>query len=1039
MKTSLLTKNSVTIEWQRVDKAEHYNVYWQDACHIQARFKNIAQTSNTSFTLNKATNVPHYFYVAAVVNGLEQSPSAILQTPITQHPSPQLEKLGRGLIGVCTTEGVFLSWRLLITEVWGFNEDAKGLVGVDFDVFKNGKQIATIENSTNYIDKTGTPEDIYSVAPINGDKCDEISPWINGYYDVPLKKPQGGVTPAGEAYDYSANDISIADIDGDGEYELIVKWDSSNAHDVSIKGYTGNNYIDCYKLDGTLLWRIDMGVNIRAGAHYTQFMCYDFNNDGKAEISIKTAPGTSITHYKNNVETTRFITLLKEDMENGVTHDDDYRCSRESYYNHIVNVFENWHSHSQVQNGNWFKTLEECFGIAPKYNYPLSHADAKELTDYFMDVFAVNKSSRNKLREVEGFIYEGPEYLTMLSGEGVELQTIKFPFPREDDGLMWGDYSWTRIEPCNRVDRFLSGVAYLNGVTPSLVVCRGYYTRAAIAAYNFTNVHELLWVADSGYVPMNNPFNDTLKAANGTSETHGAIASQGNHSLSTADVDGDGFMEIIYGGATIDHDGTVLYSTADKMPDGRIVKLGHGDAMHVGKLDPDRAGLQIFNVFEGCEHVPYGYALRDGETGEVLFGQGATTDLGRCMVGDVCPDIRGMQFWVNNVGMWDSTGNLISTDTLGTNMSIKFAADLSTQITDGAEFCDGEEYWGMDGIGVINDYTHGVMLTPKDTMTNNGTKGNPCLVADMFGDFREEILLRTKDSSAIRIYSSTQLTKHKLHTLMHDTQYRCGIAWQNNCYNQPCYPSFCYGSDMSFAQVMPQLCRKPTVFLAGDSTMQSYKDEARPQGGWGEYLLYHLDENAQFNKNTSVFEQQQRYESAKYAIDNCAIAGRSCRCFIEEQRLADIENRIQEGDWLFVQFAHNDASVDRPQRYVPLSEYQSYLMKYINAARAKGATPVLISSIPVLTPKKACAETQHIAEQIPKYAKLMQQLAQEQNITFIDMNTIVSKMLEQNNINSSLYMPDFVHLTEKGANLFASEIAKVVKCLLNTQERWLYN
>lgn len=1019
MKTLQLTKKSVTIQWQSVKNAEGYNVYWHDSCHTQARFKKIAQTKNTSFTLNKSTLKPHYFLIGAILNGKEQIQSDILQTPITHGPQPQLEKLGRGLIALAASEGVFLSWRLFATEVENFSEEKQGMTGANFEVYKNGKLIAQVDNSTNYIDKNGTLADCYCVAAIDGKQCESVKPWQNEYFDISLNKPSGGITLSGEKFEYSANDISVADVDGDGEYEIILKWDPSNAHDVSHKGYTGNCLIDCYKMNGKQLWRIDMGRNIRAGAHYTQPMVYDFNGDGKAEISIKTAPNTSITCYdENGKPTTRYITLLPQDVENGVTHNHDYRCNSESYYNNILKTFLNWHNHQMVKNGTWHKTLEECFGIPVKYSYPLSVLDAKALTDYFIDVFAPLKSERNKLRDVEGFVFEGPEYLTMFSGDGQELETIEFPFLRQDDGLMWGDYSWTRIEPCNRVDRFLSGVAYLDGVRPSLIVCRGYYTRAAVAAYNFDNAHKLLWQADSGFVPMNNPFNDTLRAQDGTSKTHGSLAMQGNHSLSAADVDGDGFMEIIYGAATIDHDGSVLYSTKGEMPDGRIVKLGHGDAMHVGKIDPDRAGLQIFNVFEGCEHVPYGFALRDAENGEVFFGEGANTDLGRCMVGDVCPDVRGMQCWVNNVGMWDLNGNLLRKDTLGTNMSIRFAADLSTQITDGAEFMDGEEFWGMNGTGLINDYTHGIMLTPKDTQTNNGTKGNPCLVADLFGDFREEILLRTKDSTAIRIYTSAALTKHKLPTLMHDTQYRCGIAWQNNCYNQPCYPSYYYGSDMNFAQVMPALNRKTTLHLAGDSTMAQYISESRPQSGWGEWLMQELDNKIEFD------------------VKNYAIGARSAKTFISEGRLAQISDNLKEGDWLLIQFGHNDASRQKPERFVPVHEFSDYLMQFVNVARKKGATPVLLSAIPIL-----CAQTEEakqINQDLPQYRQAMATLAKEQSINFIDMFALVQSTFVEKDFNIELYMPDFVHLTQKGAKLFAAQAAKVIKCLLTSDERRLY-
>ncbi len=466
----------------------------------------------------------------------------------------------------------------------------------------------------------------------------------------------------------------------------------------------------------------------------------------------------------------------------------------------MVELFQGWQDHREVKNGHWPGTLEECFGIPKEYSYPLSREDAGKLVDYFLDVYAPSRSEKNDLRHFEGFIFRGPEYLTMFSGEGDELETIEFPVPREDDGLMWGDYSWFRIEPCNRVDRFLSGVGYLDGERPYLIICRGYYTRATITAYDFfEGKHREYFKVDSGYVTMRNPFARSDEDAElGTDSVYGCIVGQGDHSLSVADVDGDGCHEIIYGAATIDHDGSVLYSSADRMPDGSMQYLGHGDSMHVANINPDKPGLEIFNVFEEGSSVPYGWALRDAETGEVIFGEPANRDLGRCMIGDICPDVRGLQVWA--VGVYDCNGKLLEdVKQPGTNASIRWAADLSTQITDGVDYIHEKH------IGLVADHTHGVMLHPEGTSTNNGTKGNPGLVANIFGDFREQILLRTTDSRAIRIYTPVEVTNHKLFTLLHDTTYRCGVAWQNNCYNQPCYTSFYYGSDMDFKNVLRYL------------------------------------------------------------------------------------------------------------------------------------------------------------------------------------------------------------------------------------------
>lgn len=709
----------------------------------------------------------------------------------------QLEKISRGLVAIKVNNGVFVSWRFFADDAKGASKT--GLTGADFDLYRDGVKIATVTDSTNYLDVEGTLSSKYFIVDtLKREKSNEVGVNAENYFDIPIKKPEGGITPALEVYEYSANDMSVGDVDGDGEYEYFVKWDPSNSHDVSHRGYTGKQYIDCYKFDGTLLWRLDMGVNIRSGAHYTQFMVYDFDGDGKAEMCVKTAPGTKMTIFDKagNVVSEKYVTLPERDIKEGITNDSNFVCSAEDYYDHIVDMFMGWSNHPEVLNGHWPATLEECFGIEEKYNYPLSKEDATALADYFMDVYAPSRSPKNELRKFEGFIYEGPEYLTMFSGDGEELETIDFKFAREDDGLMWGDYAFKRIEPCNRVDRFLSGVAYLDGKRPYVIICRGYYTRTTLVAYDFFDrKFKETWSIDSGYVTMSNPFDDAMAhEEKGTDPVYGVLAGQGNHSLSTADVDGDGCMEIIYGAACIDHDGSVLYSSYGNRVDGVRAKFGHGDAMHVGKFDPSREGFQIFNVFEGASAVPYGFAFRDAKTGEVFFGEPATTDLGRCMVGKIDKDIPGYQFWVKDT--YDCKGNKLDCKLLGTNQRIWYAADLTTQITDGVD------YVGEKHTGIINDNIHGIMLKPEGTLTNNGTKGNPGLVADLFGDYREEIALRLEDSSAIRIYMNTDISEHKLITLMHDTMYRCSVAWQNNCYNQPGYTKFYYGSDMNFEDVL---------------------------------------------------------------------------------------------------------------------------------------------------------------------------------------------------------------------------------------------
>ncbi|OLF16369.1 rhamnogalacturonan lyase [Actinophytocola xanthii] len=725
----------------------------------------------------------------------------------------QLERLDRGLVAATTGDGVFLSWRLLGHEVTGHSE--AGLIGTDFRVYRDGRPVATVTDSTNYLDRAGTAQARYRVVPLADGRerpgAGSATAWPGNHHTLPLRKPADGVTPAGEAYTYRANDMSVGDVDGDGEYEYVVKWDPSNSKDVSQVGYTGPVYIDTYELDGTLRYRIDLGVNVRAGAHYTQFLVYDFDGDGRSELMFKTAPGTRTLTYDadGDVVSERYVTMPAEDVAAGVSHADDYRLSPAGYYEHVVTMFLRWHTHPEVVAGRWPATLEEAFGIEPRYSYPLSRADAEALADHFIDVYAPSRSSRNNLRAFAGFIVDGPEYLTVFDGaNGRELQTVRYKPGRHDDGLMWGDYAMPRIEPANRVDRFLATVAYLDGRRPSAVFARGYYTRSTLVAYAWDGRRlREQWYVDSGWTPMTNPFNDSPHGRDGTDPEFATLTTQGAHSLSSADVDADGRQEIVYGGATIDHDGDLLYSSFDVLPPesgapGTLARLGHGDAMHVTDIDPARPGLELYMVHEGARSAPYGHALRDARTGEVLFGDYSGVDTGRGMVGDVLPEHPGLEVWASSaeaaaedvLGMWTARGEYLGQEVPGTNQSIRWAADMTTQIVNGAATETVEP-------ARIEDWRRGVLLVAEGTLTNNWTKGNPCLVADILGDWREELVVRTDDSTAVRIYLSTEVTDRKLYTLMHDPQYRAEVARQQTTYNQPSHPSFYLASDLDWSRV----------------------------------------------------------------------------------------------------------------------------------------------------------------------------------------------------------------------------------------------
>ncbi len=217
-----------------------------------------------------------------------------------------LEKIGRSLVAVRRSETeIYVGWRLLGTDSpsAAFNLYRSTNNGAAIKI--NSEPIAA---TTDYVDAAAdfTKSNAYFVRPVVNGAEQEISntftlpanALVQQYLTVPLQRPAGGTssqpgsTVGASNYTYNANDATVADLDGDGEYEIILKWDPSNSRDTASAGLSGPVLIDAYKMDGTRLWRIDLGKNIRAGAHYTQYLVYDFDGDGKAELACKTADGT---------------------------------------------------------------------------------------------------------------------------------------------------------------------------------------------------------------------------------------------------------------------------------------------------------------------------------------------------------------------------------------------------------------------------------------------------------------------------------------------------------------------------------------------------------------------------------------------------------------------------------------------------------------------------------------------------------------------------------------------------------------------------
>ncbi|MEV0178907.1 rhamnogalacturonan lyase [Streptomyces sp. NPDC050625] len=580
----------------------------------------------------------------------------------------QVEALDRGVVSVHTDSGNLVSWRWLGTDP----ED------VSFNVYRAGTKVnsAPVTGSTDYFHSGAPAQADYTVrAIVNGvEQADSVHAiqFRTGYKDVPITPPAGGTTPDGVTYTYEANDASVGDLDGDGQLDVVLKWQPTNAKDNSQSGYTGNTVLDGIKLDGTRLWRIDLGRNIRSGAHYTQFQVYDYDGDGRAEVAAKTADGT--------VDGTG----------------------------------------------------------------------------------AVIGSASADHRNSSGYILSGPEYLTMFNGQtGKAMQTVDY-VPARGTVSSWGDSYG------NRVDRFLAGTAYLDGSRPSLIMARGYYTRTVVAAWDWRGgSFTRRWTFDT----------------NSSTNSGKGYDGQGNHQLSVADVDGDGKDEIVYGSMAVDDNGHGLWTT----------KNGHGDALHVGDLEPSRAGLEEFKVDEdGSKPSSW---MADARTGQILWSTPANGDNGRGVSGDIWAGSAGAESWSSRAdGVRDPRGNVVASRKPS---SINFLA-----------------WWDGDPVRELLDDTHidkyGTsadtrLLTASGVHSDNGTKATPALSGDILGDWREEVIWPTTDNKALRIYSTPYETSTRITTLLHDTQYRTALAWQNTAYNQPPHPSFFIGAGMATAP-------RPTVY-----------------------------------------------------------------------------------------------------------------------------------------------------------------------------------------------------------------------------------
>lgn len=703
------TATSVELTWDAVASADHYTIFRHapsgDDEHSDTynnTFFQIGMTEDTSFTDPVLTDKIYEYYVIAVGSRdgstIEVSdPSETVTNTIAGSPEsgaavPAENYSDRALVAVKAETGVLVSWRL-------YEADSSQIT---FTLKRNGETVYT-GPKTNYMDLAGKAGDNYTLTASEGVSTggESTVAWAREYQEFTLQAPADQTMPDGSVTSFTSNDMSVGDLDGDGELELIVKWYPDNAKDNSQDGYTGTTILDAYDIDiatgkATLMWRIDLGLNIRSGAHYTQYQVWDFDGDGKAELICKTADGS--TTYDRNLNETGHV------------------------------------------------------GAVSMASLDISKAGTPAEYDF-----------RKHTAKRTGRIVLGDEYLTAFDGETGEIidsaNYVPFRGPYDEKTQTWDTSHWgykgsslaeANDGYANRADRFLSGTGYVDGGCAAAIFTRGYYDRTAITAWKLTDGKLVMqWTFDA--------------------PDRSEYAGQGNHGLSINDVDNDGYDEVVFAGLVVDHNGVPMANT----------HWGHGDAMHVSDWNGD-GKLEVYKVNE--EH--WGAGVYDPATGEILWFEETGGDTGRGVAGDIDPRYLGAEMWHSlDTHTHDVDGNIIYEAKPSQNFTIFWDGDLLTEMFDSNNSKDlvpQVQKWNYD------ELVQEVLVQADGTQLNNGTKANAGLVADIYGDWREEFIVRdSADQNKIRIYSTTIETEYSFPCLLEDRAYREGVAWQNVAYNQP--------------------------------------------------------------------------------------------------------------------------------------------------------------------------------------------------------------------------------------------------------------
>ncbi len=600
----------------------------------------------------------------------------------------QMETLDRGLVAVKVPSGVYTSWRITGDEWYD----------VTYNIYRDGTKLNDEPLTvSNFIDRSGSASSSYTVRAVVGGveqpACAPVSVWGQQYMQI---KMSDLYSKNGHLMNnaYTINDACAADLDGDGVYELIVKRMNT---DFTLANDTAYCLFQAYKLDGTLLWTLDMGPNlINAGHVETNCVAFDFDEDGKAEVVLRATDGT----------------ILPDGTVIG---------------NAKVNYRPVGGRDYQVDGDEWLVVLNGATGAL--------------IDKVIFDTDPVN--GNNLARRSAAFWWNG-------------------------NSKAYG----------HRANKFHFGAPYLDGRHPSIYLGRGCYTNLHMATYDLVNGKlQRRW-------------------AYYTDDTSSPFYGQGYHNFCIVDVDMDGRDEICHGNCVIDDDGTELSSTG----------LGHGDAQHYGDLDPYRKGVEGFRCLEDNP----GAVFVDAATSEILFRWIRGNDCGRCLAGNFTDDFPGAELWTVDGHLWSASTSRAADQVAATtapgvtmNYRIYWDGDILDESFDYASRTSVGD--GLDPS--VFKYGNGSpIFSATGCMTNNNTKGNPCLQADLFGDWREEICVRTSDNRYIRIYTTTALTSHRNYSLMYDFQYRQAIYWQMCAYNQPPHVSYFLGNLEGIVLPPPPAC-----------------------------------------------------------------------------------------------------------------------------------------------------------------------------------------------------------------------------------------